>query len=218
MLDIKEAMTYPLKDENWVVKVLIGTLLGIIPIVNFFSVGYAYQIFKKAVNKETLALPEWDNWGELFLKGLMIVVISIIYLIIPGIILGIGAGLTSSAAMRSAQGYSAVGMGVIGGLFIFIGGILYLIAALILPMVLAHYAKNNDDFGSIFKFGEIIGNIFKVIGDYILALVVIVGITIVIGLVGAIPFLGWIVLIAVSFYLWLVIYALLGMACSGAYA
>ena len=217
MLDIKEAMTYPLKDENWIVKVLIGTLLGIIPIVNFFSMGYAYQLFKKAVNKEALTLPEWDNWGDLFLKGFMIFLISVVYLIIPGIILAIGAGLTSSAAIKSSQGYSAIGQGVVGGLFIFVGGVLYFIVALILPMVLAHYAKNNDDFGSIFKFGEIIGNIFKVIGDYILALVVIVGVVIVLGIVGVIPILGMIILIAISFYLWLFIYALLGMACSGAY-
>jgi hypothetical protein len=147
----------------------------------------------------------------------MVLIITFVYLIVPGILLGIGIGMSSSAAMKSSQGQSAIGLGLFGVFFAIVGGILYLIAAFILPMVLAHYAKNNEDFGAIFRFGEIISNVFKVISDYLIAIVVVIGVGILIAIVGMIPILGWIIMIALYFFLWLVFYTLFGMACSGAY-
>jgi len=219
MVDVKKALTFPFNDQNWVVKLLIGLVLTIIPIVNFFSMGYVYEVFKKVVNKQEPFLPEWDNWGDLFKKGLMLFLIALVYAIIPAILFGAGMGMISRAAMMGAYGYGqpAVGSGIFGGLLAFVGGALLLIVELMLPMVFAHYAKNNENFGSAFKIGEIISNIFKVIGDYLLAIVVLIGIAIVIGLVMMIPILGWIAYILAIFYIFLVAFVLFAMACSGAY-
>jgi hypothetical protein len=216
-LDIAKGFKFPFSDQNWVVKLIIGTVLGIIPIINFFSLGYAYKVFKKTLNKEEPALPEWDDWGGYFVQGLLVAVIGIIYLIIPIVLLAIGMGLFSKAAINSAMGTSAAGLYAIGGLLAFVGGVLALAAELMLPMVLAVYAKNKEDFSSIFKFGEIIGNIFKVIGDYILVVVIGIGVAIVLGIIMMIPIIGWLIYVLALFYLMIVFMTLFGMACSGAF-
>ncbi len=216
-LDIAKSFKFPFNDQNWVVKLLIGTVLGIIPIVNFFSLGYAYKVFKKTLNNEEPSLPEWDDWGGYFVQGLLVFVIGLIYLVIPLVILFIGIGLFSKAAVNSAMGASAAGLYAVGGLFAFVGGVLTLIAELLLPMVLAVYAKNKEDFGSIFKFGEIVGNIFKILGDYVLVIVIAIGVAIVVGVLTMIPIIGWLIYVLVIFYLMLVFMTLFGMACSKAF-
>jgi hypothetical protein len=216
-LDIAKGFKFPFNDQNWVVKLLIGTVLGIIPIVNFFSVGYAYKVFKKSLNNEEPALPEWDDWGGYFIQGLLVFVIELIYLVIPMVLLIIGVSSFSKAAINTAMGTSSAGLYAIGGLFAFVGGVLALVAALTLPMVLAVYAKNNEDFGSIFKIGEIIGKIFKVIGDYILVFVVGIGAAIILGVIMMIPILGWLIYVLALFYLMVVFTTLFGMACSKAF-
>ncbi|MBN1882687.1 MAG: DUF4013 domain-containing protein [Deltaproteobacteria bacterium] len=211
-LDIGKALKFPLNDENWIVKVLIGTVLMIIPIVNFIPIGYVYNIFKKVLNKEEPVLAEWEGWGDLFVRGLMVFLIMLVYIIVPWIIMMIGVGIMSAGASNESGALTGL-----GGFVMFIGGLLYLVVALLVPFALAHYAKNNEEFGAIFKFGDIIGNFFKAVGDYLLAIVVMIGIFFVLGIIGIIPILGWIVGILAIFYVSVVMYTLLAMAIQKAY-
>ena len=211
-LDIGKALKFPLDDQNWIVKILIGTVLMIIPIVNFMPIGYVYNIFKKVLNKEEPSLPEWEGWGDLFIRGLMVFLIMLVYIIVPWIILMIGTGLMTAGANNNSGALTGL-----GGFVMFIGGLLYLIVAILVPFAIAHYAKNNEEFGAIFKFGDIIGNFFKVIGDYLLAIVVMIGILFVLGLIGVIPILGWIIGFLAIFYVMVVMYTLLAMAIQKAY-
>jgi len=211
-LDIGKALKFPTEDENWIVKILIGTVLMIIPIVNFIPIGYVYNIFKKVLNKEEPSLPEWDGWGDLFVRGLMVFLVMLVYIIVPWIILMIGGGIMSAGANNNSGALTGL-----GGFLMFIGGLLYLVVALLVPFALAHYAKHNEEFGAIFKFGDIIGNFFKAIGDYLLAIVVMIGVFFVLGLIGIIPILGWIIGFLAIFYVMVVMYTLLAMAIQKAY-
>ena len=76
MVDLVKALKRPFSDIN---KFLIGTLLGIIPIVNFTVTGYTLVSTGFTEEKvERDSLPEWKNYGDLFVKGLVSVVIGII--------------------------------------------------------------------------------------------------------------------------------------------
>ena len=231
MVDVKRALTYTFKDDNWIVKILIGA----IPIINpFFSLGYSFEVFKQALeNKKELVLPEWDDWGGYFKSSIMIILIYLIYMLIPMIIYAIGASVMVGGAAMGADSGGGIGtagkvaMGI-GGLIYFIGFIFALIFGLMLPMVLANYAKNDESFGSIFQFGVIIKNIFSIIGDYLLTFLIIIGLMIAVGIamgilavINIIPVLGWIVYfivyLLVLFWTNLVIFPLLGETCAGAY-
>ncbi len=233
MVDVKRALTYPFKDDNWIVKIIIGA----IPFINpFFSIGYAFEVFKQALNnKAELTMPEWDEWGGYFKSSIMIILIYLVYMLIPIILYAIGASVMIGGAAIGSETSSGGGIGtagtiamIIGGLIYFVGFVFAVILGLMIPMALANYAKNDERFGAIFQLGVIIKNIFSIIGDYLLTFLVIIGICIVVGiammivfLINIIPILGqilyFLVYLVVGFWLSLVIFPLLGETCAGAY-
>ncbi len=218
-MDIKEIFSFPTKDKDWAVKMIIGIALSIIPIVNFFCSGYAYRIFKPAVLGGPLEMPEWDGWGDLFVRGFLIFVISLIYMLIPLILVGAGAGLLVYLYyLRGWQWLIHSGGGMVGLALIIAGIVLYIVAVVMLPMALAVYAKNDERFGAAFRLWEIIPNIFRVFEDYLIAVVLIVCVFFAFIVLCIIPYLGILFAVAFSFYLkYLLEYALFGSACSGAF-
>ena len=63
-VDYGAAISRPFEDIK---KLIIGCLLNIIPIVNFLAMGYVFDAAKMTLGKKK-GLPEWDNWGDLFMK------------------------------------------------------------------------------------------------------------------------------------------------------
>jgi len=215
-LDIGKAFKFPFADPNWVVKIIIGTVLSWIPIVNFFSFGNAYRVFKKVLNKGEPALLEWDDWGGFFMDGLKVFVIYLIYMIVPIILMFAGQGLIGSAMYKMAMGGSGGAAMVLGWIIYIIAIILSICLGIIMPMAVAYFAKNNEEFGVVFRFKEIIASVFKVIGDYILVIVIAVGV----GVVFAVTFMiiiGFVLLPISMFYLMVVFATLYGQAFVGAF-
>ena len=85
MMDFEKAIKFPMDDPAWIKKVIIGAILSIIPIINFISFGYALELLKNVIDSKE-ELPEWSGFGGKFVKGLVAVVIYIIYMLIPAII------------------------------------------------------------------------------------------------------------------------------------
>ncbi|XRP97470.1 DUF4013 domain-containing protein [Methanocaldococcus sp. 16A] len=182
-MDISEGLKFPMKDKDWTKKVLIGGLLNIVPIVNFISFGYALETMKLITNKNQ-TLPEWDEFGSKFVKGLVGAVISMTYLIIPSIIM---------LALMFVN--KTVGL--------IIGFILIIISGFIIPMALANYVA-KDSFGAAFEFGEIISRIKSVIGEYIICYIVLIVLYLIVGVISMIPIIGWIIGAILGFYVQLV--------------
>lgn len=85
----EEAFKFAFKDRSWVVKILIGAVIGLIPIVNvIFLVGYALFILRDSVDNKPAALPEWSGWMEIGKAGLNALPAVIVYVILPAVILG----------------------------------------------------------------------------------------------------------------------------------
>ena len=67
---------FPFSDKRWFLKLLIGVLLSLagmlIPIIpSIFLVGYYYRISRRIIAEDGQpALPEWDEWGRLFIDGI----------------------------------------------------------------------------------------------------------------------------------------------------
>ncbi len=64
-------------------KVLAGSLLCFIPVVNFFAFGYLLRLSREIKRSGRVALPEWDNWPELFVDGLKFSVVWLVYWLVP---------------------------------------------------------------------------------------------------------------------------------------
>ena len=86
-VDFVKALRRPFSDTK---KLFIGALLGIIPIVNFTVIGYT--LTSTGISKENGkrdGLPEWENYGDLFKKGLVAAIIGII-LFLPAVLVLFG--------------------------------------------------------------------------------------------------------------------------------
>jgi hypothetical protein len=91
----EQAFAFPFKDKIWVNKFLIGAALVlagfIIPIIpTVFVWGYLVRLMRDTINTGETAMPEWENWEDLGLKGVYYLVIIFIYLL-PGLVLLAGA-------------------------------------------------------------------------------------------------------------------------------
>ena len=77
--NISDSLRYPL--NSWI-KILILGIILIIPIVNFIVIGYYLRIIKASIAGIDEA-PDFDDIGELFVDGIKITVVSIIYMLAP---------------------------------------------------------------------------------------------------------------------------------------
>lgn len=165
-MDIGKSFTYMFDDEKWVQKLAIGGLLAlvsVIPLVNIFTglviLGYALRVLKNVADGSEEPLPEWDDWGGDWMKGLMVALAGLIYSIpiilvsaLTGIVNAI-AGYEGSYEVQGFVGVCVAGLSCLSGLW-------GLAEAIVLPAAVIKYADEGE-FGSFFRFSEI----FRFIGD-----------------------------------------------------
>jgi hypothetical protein len=167
-MDYGKAFTYPFEDKEWVPKILIGGLLNLVPIVNLAVIGYALRIVKNVADGMERPLPNWDDFGDYFVKGLITFVAALVYalpVMILGGLMGVFSALTGYDTSGSQQFSPFVvciwGLSCLSGLYsLFLG--------LILPVAFGKYAISNE-FGAFFRLGEIFRFIASNLGEYIIA-------------------------------------------------
>jgi hypothetical protein len=62
-------------DSSWFLKCIVGALLLVIPIAQFFAFGYLYALVERARRGDTVILPDWGEWKRLFFDGIATFVI-----------------------------------------------------------------------------------------------------------------------------------------------
>lgn len=187
MVNYIEAIKRPFSDFK---KLLLGLVFSIIPIVNFIGSGYQLECCRSAYKNKS-ELPEWKNYGELFIKGVLNGVIWIIYSIpvIAVFLYVIGKSLFGLADL-----YSTDTTAFLAELIRTVGYSLVTIILLgILTTYIAYYASvrfaMNYKFKDAFQFSEILNGIIK--KEYFLAWLVAGIYSLIIGLLlGIIPFIG----------------------------
>lgn len=154
MVDYNRAIKRPFTDIK---KLLIGTVLQLIPVVNLIAIGYYLNCAKTAMKKE-FVLPEWGEWGDLFAKGLMFLIAGIVYMVpaVAILVIGMGASFVGGgmgammSGSKAAWGPALVTMGL-SALAAFLFGLL---GAYFLPSAMLNYA-NGGKFGNFFAFKAI---------------------------------------------------------------
>lgn len=210
-MDIGASFTYPTEDENWLVKILIGAVIGFIPIVGYLlQMGFAVEAIKRTQDGVPTPLPEWDDWGAKLVKGLVYWVITFVYAL-PLILIGGCIGAVSAVATSAISGDSDTAT-FISTLLVTCFGCLSLIyvigMGLVLPAAVARYADTGQ-FGTAFQFGEVFSMVRNNVSTYAIVLVM----TIVAGLVGLLGLIGCgIGIFLTLFYAQLIIAHLYGSA------
>ncbi len=218
-MDIKEIFMYPTQDKEWSVKMIIGIALSLLPIVNFFCTGYAYRIFKAGLAGRPPTMPEWDEWGDIFIQGFMIFLLRLLYFLIPLVFLGSGSVfLISAFVLKERTGIFPEGIILPAAVFFGVGAILAIVAAVLFPMALALYAKSDERFGAAFRIWEVVHNIFKAFDDYVIAVVLMICVFFAYFVLSAYRTSASSIAVLLTFYIkYLFYYALFGSACAGAF-
>jgi len=175
-VDIGRSFSYAFEDKNWITKILIGGLLSIVPIVNFIPVGYALRTFRQIIEGTETPLPEWNDWGGDFMRGLYIALAGLIYLIPAMILGGIGGALADvNSSIVAVFGLGISCVGVIYGFAL----------AVFLPALIIIYAR-TDEFSGFFDFSGAWQLISKNLGNYVIAILMALAISIVASIVGTV--------------------------------
>lgn len=161
-----ELLAFPVRGEKWAEKMLIGSglvlLSFVVPIVPLIFVnGYAIRILLQAIGSERLELPAWRDWDKLASYGARALVIGLVFSL-PALVVmlgGFGLYMLSTLSMSAIENGAAwpIGLFFLGMgawmISIPIGSLLMVLAAVIIPPALAHFAV-NDRLSAAFRFKE----------------------------------------------------------------
>jgi len=200
-------------------RLIVLIVLDLIPIVNWIVVGYATKILKESPGSD--APPKLEQYGELFIEGGKVFLTSLIYMIVPSILIGAGMGsFIAAMVMRGGPDFMTRGIkfgemflfGGMGILLVLVGVVLAFFILIFLGAAIAHMVKTGQ-FGKAFALGEILSLIRKIgWGKYLGWIVLVIVIAVIVGGVsGAIPFVGWILRAIVSPILAVFLFRSLGL-------
>jgi hypothetical protein len=155
-VDFGKAFSYVFEDPKWAGKIIIGGILALIPLIGWFLVmGYMIAIARNVIKGNPQPLPDWSDFGRIFVDGIYGLVIGFVY-VLPIIVLACVVMVPASLIASPDNGD---------------GGILFTLATccfsaftliysilvgwLFIPAALGRYA-DTDDLSSALRFGEIL--------------------------------------------------------------
>ncbi|NKQ37848.1 MAG: DUF4013 domain-containing protein [Chloroflexi bacterium] len=204
-MDINKSLTYITEDEQWITKFIIGAVLALFSIFiipGFFLAGYTVRLTRNVMDGVEQPLPEWTDWGGLFMEGLYIFIAMFVYSL-PFVLvvccsvlfIAMAGGAEGSGAEDLIAGLGALGMFLVACLSM-IWAVLLLVVA---PVVFIQFARTGE-LSACFQFSEIMALTRENIGDILLTVLVIFGVSFVLGFLGIIPIIGVILSLAARIY------------------
>ncbi|MFC6964701.1 DUF4013 domain-containing protein [Halocatena marina] len=184
---LRDALSYPRRDNSWRTVVIGGLLtffwwIFFVPI--FIVSGYSVHVLRSSALGEAEA-PRFDDWGHLLVDGLKAFVIYFAYGSVPFLIAFVAL---SGTMFEGGVNGGAVAIVDLPQLIALVSGVLIITMAALIPIALTNFAL-EDRLGAAFEFRTIVNA--ATTGDYIKAVLS----SILIGVLGSVVFL-----IGVSIY------------------
>jgi hypothetical protein len=157
MINYTKAFSFMFEDKNWAVKILLGAIFNLLTLVLVgipFILGYLLELAKNSSEGKEIPLPEWDNLGDKFTRGLVYLIIVIIYSI-PGIILSFIPCIKNC-----------------------LGPLYFLAMLFILPYITVKYAQTGS-FEDVFRFKELFDFVKKNINNLLIVVLLTVALQII---------------------------------------
>jgi hypothetical protein len=188
-MDFGKAFTFMFDDPNWLRKLGIGTLVGLLSIVLMpillgvvpliMVAGYCLDALRNVADGKEFPMPEWSDWGGFLVRGLKLTVAFVVWslpIFIIMVPLFIGTALTGN----QSNGGTAFGALLIGcsSCLMFVWGVFFLLLS---PAIYIRLAATGR-LGATFELGKLWALTRDNLGNVILALVL----TFVAGLIAAV--------------------------------
>ena len=194
--DLNQAAQYTGSIFQRLGELLILVIISIIPIVNFIALGYYARIARDEASSKSA--PKLERYTDMFIEGLKIIVVTIIWAIIIGTIASIIAIPFIAVAFlnifTNPTTFLAAGWIFAFGSFAVIFGIIAFLLGIFAFMGVIHMVKTKS-FGKAFALGEIYGVIGKIGWLRYLAFFVVLFIAGAVesAIAGALGPIGWVV-------------------------
>ncbi len=172
-MDYGKSFSFVFDDEEWIQKLLIGGILALIPVVNLVVFGYGLQVLKNAALGEGKALPNWDDFADYFMKGLLSILGAFVWAL-PIILLSM-IGALFSVPVDRMTGYGTSPDWTWGwanlcfALLSCLSALYGLFMAFVMPAAMTQYAVSGE-FAAFFRFNELYKYIASNLGPYIVVL------------------------------------------------
>ncbi len=168
-MDFGLAFSYVFKDPDWLKKIAIVALIGLIPIVGQIVVlGWGLAIAKRVMDHDPNPLPEVEFTADL-VRGFYAFLIGLVYTLPITILSGI-VGIIDTIATSSSSGDTAVALVSVLSICLSIFSFLYgLACGFVLPAAYTNFlAKNSLAAG--FNLSEVFGLIKANPGAFLIVL------------------------------------------------
>src|SRR5208282_4853834 len=153
--NFKDSFEYTKKLFSDARRLIILIVLSIIPIVDWIVIGYQARVLRESPGTGTP--PKLEKYSELFVDGAKVFFATVIYMLIPLILIAVGGVSTSSGLMSTSGAVLAAGLvlGGAGAVILLVGIILMVLLLIILAVGIANMIKTGK-FGKAFAFAEIL--------------------------------------------------------------
>ena len=165
-------------------------------ILSFFLSGYLVRVYRGAK-----PAPDFDNWGGLFVDGLKLAIVSVLWFLPVFIVVLCIVGIAIVAGTSGGAGSMALTIGLVL-LALLIMLVVSLIVILFSPMGIIRFARTGSITEGLrySKISELIGKIGW--GQYVIALVVLLVVTLIFVVIEAIlqliPWIGWVLVLIIT--------------------
>lgn len=182
-LNIGRAFTFTFEDEEWIVKILIGGLLGLFSFLLIplpILAGYYLDVIDNTRRGEDLPLPKWDDFGRYLTRGLMVSIGTLVYFL-PIIVFAFCYALVGFVD-ESGEG----GLAALVAICLTCVILLYSIFVfLFLPAAILRYLETGKLSG-MFEFATIWNLISANLGQYLIVLILAFAASLAAGIVASI--------------------------------
>jgi len=217
---LSDALSFPRRGDDWLSTILVGgvlTLLGVFVLPAFVVQGYLVRVLDHAARRERTP-PSFTQWGTLFVDGLKLTVVNVVYglfVFVPlAILLGSLVAFLPSDPMTAEAGAGSPPPAPTGGgsgLVVFVAflaavGLFLLVVTYLLPAALANFAIEGR-LRAAFDVRTVFAGAFT--SDYAVAWLLAIVVGIAGGLVGSVLAVA-VVGIFVLFYVQVASYYLVG--------
>jgi hypothetical protein len=168
-VEFGKAFSYPFEDQEWLKKLGIAALVMLIPILGQWTVaGWGLEITRRVIQRDPQPLPDWSDFGGHLVRGLKVLVVSLVYALPIILVSACQQGFT--IAMQNNNDNTV--MTALTALTVCFScfSVLYgLFLGLVMPAALGKFAATGQ-MGAAFRFGEVFGLIRAAPAAYLIAL------------------------------------------------
>lgn len=180
-MDFGKAFMFMFEDPDWLKKLGIGTLLGLLMLILIPTVilwvfpfiallGYTVVVLRNVMNGVERPLPEWEDWSAFFSLGFKVLAATFVW-VLPIILLMIPLAI-GSAFVDQSSGAEGIGIAIVvcGSCLVLLWS---LFVTMLSPAIYVRIAA-TDRFSAAFEFGSLLAFTRDNLGNVIIALLLLI--------------------------------------------